>query len=52
MANPAADPPLAPADGESPPAPFRTWRALHALVLASLAVVVAVLALVTRAYRP
>ena len=48
MASPAAEPPEG---DEAPPAPFRSWGALHAIVLASLAVVIAALALVTRAYR-
>jgi hypothetical protein len=54
MASPAADPAARPApaaDDEAPPPPFRSWRALHALVLASLALVVVVLAALTRAYR-
>lgn len=48
MASPVAEPPQG---DDAPPGPFRSWRALHAIVLASLALLVAALALVTRAYR-
>ncbi len=51
MANPAADAPRAAGEGEAPPAPFRSWRELYAMVIASLALVVVVLAALTRAYR-
>ena len=38
-------------DGEAPPRPFRTWRALYALVLLNLALLIGAFAVFTKHFR-
>jgi len=40
-----------PGEGEDPPPPFRSWKALYALVLGELAILIAAFTLFTRHFR-
>jgi hypothetical protein len=51
MASPADSSPRAEGPDEGRPPLFRTWNGMYALVIATLAVVVAAFAALTAAYR-
>ena len=47
----SADPGSTAEDGEAPPRPFKSWRALYALVVLELALLIAGLGVFTRWFR-